>query len=124
MKSTPNPKTPPQLTPIKSADREQMYLQTMTNIRYQLPKGLGGLSRFLHGRVVELVSEFLEETVFRPSIVLGGLLGAVVITSVWYGFARVFGFELAGSELPISFAIGAILGFGIERLLLLFKPRE
>ena len=121
------PTTPKQIPkPILTgtADRERLYQQTMTNIRYQLPKGQGSMSRFLHGHLVEIVTEFLEETVFRPSIVLGGLTGALIITSAWYAYARIYGFVLSGSELPLSFVLGAVIGFGIERLGQLFRPRE
>ena len=101
--------------------RQALYDQTMTNIRHQLSKSQAVMSRVLHGRVIEVVTEFLEETLYRPSIVIGGLLGAVIVTAIWYGFAVAYGFALSGSELPIGFGVGAVFGFVIERLSQFFR---
>lgn len=109
---------------LSQADRQTIYVQTLVNVRHQLRPSQRLLSRFLHGRVVEVGTEFLEETLFRPSAVLGGLTSAIIVIAIWYSAAYTTGFSLSGSEIPVGYVVGAGLGLGLERLILLFRRRS
>ncbi|MCC7543214.1 hypothetical protein IT415_00695 [bacterium] len=96
--------------------RKQAYDHTMEQVRSQLTPSQQVFSRFVHSRPIEYTSELLEETFYRPSFLLGGTLGALIFGGALYISARVFGFELSGSEFTLGIIGGGLAGFVCEKL--------
>jgi len=104
----------------------QNYAHTMTTLQRHLKPTSRRFSRFIHRPAVEKVSESLERTVARPSVTAGATWTALVVGTLFYFTARRYGYALSGSEMILSFAVGAVLGLILEQLWRLFvrRPRS
>lgn len=104
--------------------RSLSYKHTMISLRHRLKPAQRGFSNVIHSPAVESVSEVAAKTVFRPSVSLGAMTGALLIGGTVYLFARNYGFSLRGSEIIFGLIIGGVLGLLIEGLYkTLFKRR-
>ena len=104
--------------------RKQAYDHTMEQVRSQLSPSQQVFSRFVHSRPIEYTSELLEETFYRPSFLLGGTVGALLFGGALYISARVFGFELSGSEFTLGIIGGGLVGFILEKLIRLARKKK
>lgn len=93
----------------------------MKKVQSHLPPASRTLSKVVHNRVVESVSEVLEETVLRPSVLIGGAIVGLIGGSIFYIYARIAGFPLSGSEFLISLIAGALIGVVLEIIYKWFK---
>ncbi len=101
---------------ITRAKRDEAFNSTMKTVRNQLSPVQRSFSKFIHAKPVEVTSELLEETIFRPSFLWGGVIGGIILGASLYIFARMQGFRLSGSEFIVGLFIGGIIGLIIERL--------
>lgn len=90
------------------------YQQTMHSVQRQLPTASRAFSKVIHTPAVEATSEVLERTVARPSVSVGSTWTALIVGAVFYFTARHFGYVLSGSEMLLSFVVGAVLGLVLE----------
>ncbi len=102
-------------------ERRQIFNKEMKKVQKQLPPASRALSKVVHNRVVENVSEVLEETVLRPSVLIGGAIVGLLGGGLFYVFARMQGFPLSGSEFVISMLAGALIGVVLEIIYKWFK---
>jgi hypothetical protein len=93
---------------------KQNYLHTMASLRRHLSPASRSFSKVIHAPAVEKISEALETTVARPSVIAGATWTALIIGSVFYFTARHFGYTLSGTEMLFSFIVGAIVGITLE----------
>lgn len=107
------PKLERENKPTKAA-RKTAFNEEITAIRSHLTPAQARLSKIVHNRVIESTSQALEETVFRPSLVLGGALGALLIGGGFYVFAKVRGYPVSGSEFMVGLIVGGGLGLVAE----------
>lgn len=103
--------------------RKQAYDHTMELVRTRLTPSQQVMSRIVHSRPVEITSEVLEETLYRPSFLMGGTIGALIFGGLLYISARVYGFELSGSEFVFGILGGGIVGFVLEKIYRLFRKK-
>lgn len=101
---------------VTRATRDAAFDNTMKAVRSQLSPVQRKFSQFIHAKPVEVASEFLEETVFRPSFLWGGVIGGIVLGASLYIFARVQGFRLSGSEFIVGLVVGGLIGVIFEKL--------
>ena len=101
---------------ITRAKRDAAFNSTMKTVRTQLSPVQRGFSKFVHAKPVEVVSELLEETIFRPSFLWGGVIGGLILGASLYLFARAQGFRLSGSEFIVGMFIGGVIGIIFEKL--------
>ncbi|HEX3082867.1 MAG TPA: hypothetical protein VHQ86_06520 [Candidatus Saccharimonadia bacterium] len=99
------------------------YKQTLGSIQRQLTPVSRNFSKFIHTPAVEKVSEALENTVARPSVMVGTIWTALIVGSIFYLIAYHYGYALSGSELLFSFVIGALFGLVIEGVIHLLRRR-
>lgn len=96
------------------ADRERSFQATMHHVRSQLNRSERILSKVIHQKQVEQISEVAGKTIARPS----GLLGATSIVAIGLTIvlliARHTGFKLSGSEFWILLCAGYIVGLSVE----------
>ncbi len=90
------------------------YRQTMDSVQNKLTPVSRSFSKVIHAPAVEATSEVLERTLARPSIANGSLWTALIVGSVFYFTARHFGYILSGSEMLVSFVVGAVIGLLLE----------
>lgn len=95
---------------LRNKDDQTAFRQEISAIQAHLSPASRQFSRIVHNPAVETVSEVLEETLFRPAIVLTAAVGAVLVGGVLYLFAKVRGYPFGGSEFVVGLIIGAGLG--------------
>jgi hypothetical protein len=118
--SGPTPATETE-TPVRPAFSHLLnpklnYTQTLASIQRRLAPASRTFSKVIHTPAVEKASEALETTVARPSVTAGATWTALIIGSIFYFTARRYGYALSGSEIELSFLVGAALGLVIEWL--------
>lgn len=101
---------------ITRAARDAAFNKTMKSVRTQLSPVQRSFSKFIHAKPVEVTSELLEETIFRPSFLWGGVIGGIILGASLYLFARAQGFRLSGSEFIVGMFIGGVIGVLVEKL--------
>jgi hypothetical protein len=101
---------------ITRAVRDAAFGETMKTVRSQLSPVQRSFSKLIHAKPVEITSELLEETVFRPSFLWGGVIGGIIFGAGLYLFARTQGFLLSGSEYIVGLFVGGIIGVIIEKV--------
>lgn len=107
---TEKPKDREPTTSLTKKQQKEKYARQMDKVRAQLPPRSRTFSKVVHNRVVEDVSEFVEDTVMRPPLLITGSVIGLSFSVVVYIFAQVQGFRLSGSEVVIGFAVGWLLG--------------
>lgn len=108
---------------VSAAERTGAYKAALHDVQRQLPPLQRNFSRVVHARFIEETSELLEETIYRPSFLLSGGIGALVVGSLFYIVARTQGWLLSGSEFTVSLLIGGILGWIGESLVKRFRKK-
>lgn len=106
------------------AARDEAFRGAMKSVRSQLSPTQRAFSKFVHTKPVEVTSELLEETIFRPSFLWGGLIGGLIFGLTIYIFARVYGFSLSGAEFIFGLFVGGVLGLVFERVFSSKKTRK
>ncbi len=104
-------------------DHHLNYTQTLASVQRRLTPISRSFSKVIHNSAVEKTSEALENTVARPSVLLGTTWTALIVGTIFYLTAHHYGYALSGSELLFSFVVGALLGLVIEGLWRLLKRR-
>lgn len=89
------------------------YKKTMKKVQSQLPPAERVLSKVIHQKTVETISNFSGKTIARPSGILGGGLIALIGSLFVLYFAKHYGFEYNYTLFILLYA----LGFGIGLLL-------
>ena len=103
------------------AARKQTYRLTMQRLQNRMPAAERQFSRFIHVPAVERLSEATNNTIARPSGVLGSGVLAVLGMGLLYWLSRRSGFELSGNELLIFILAGWLLGLLAEFGVRLFR---
>lgn len=105
----------PAMSPVhRLLNRHLNYAQTLESVQRRLNPASRTFSRVIHTPAVEKASEALEQTVARPSIMIGATWTALIVGTIFYLTARHYGYPLSGSEMIFSFVVGAVIGLLIE----------
>lgn len=102
-------------------ERDAAFQKAMKDVRAQLSPAQRSFSRLAHAKPVEVVSEFLEETVYRPSFLWGGVIGGLLIGGGLMAAAYLQGYRLSGTEIIFGLFAGGIVGILVE---FLFRGRR
>jgi hypothetical protein len=116
---TPAPVTESEKSPVHAAFTHVLnpklnYAETVASIQRRLTPASRAFSKVIHAPAIEKSSEALEKTVARPSVTAGATWTALIIGSIFYFTARRYGYVLSGSEIELSFVVGAVLGLILE----------
>ena len=95
---------------VTNEERLAAYKETMAHIRTEMSAPARAFSKFIHQRSVERASGVLGNTVARPNAVLSGSTCALVLVSLLYVVAKIFGYPLSGFETIGAFVFGWIIG--------------
>lgn len=111
--------------PATKRERAASYDRTMDEVRSQLSGPSRTFSNFIHNPTVEKVSDAIGGTIVRPNAVLSGAVFAFLFTLALYLIARLYGYQLSGTETIASFVLGWAVGliFDYVRLLVLGRNR-
>lgn len=105
---------PAQYRPLPHLDYKLNYTQTMASVQRRMQLVSRSFSKVIHTPAIEKASEAMERTVARPSLTAGATWTALIMGSLFYFTARHFGYVLSGSEITLSFIVGAIIGLALE----------
>ena len=96
--------------------KSDSYNRSLRKIRTHLNVADRTLSRFVHQKTVESVSNGLSKTVARPSAFLGGSLGALIGSAALLYFSKHYGFTYNYTVMLVLFIGGFFIGGLIELL--------
>lgn len=109
-------------TPPGRKEKEQTYRHTLASIQRELPTRFSrSFSKMIHQPIIEKASDITGKTIFRPSLMLGTTLGALIGGSTFYLLAKRYGFPISGSEFLLFGLVGALLSLAGEGLHFLLK---
>jgi hypothetical protein len=97
--------------------KSQTYNRTLGRIRQQLPASERLMSKVMHQKTVDSVSDIMSKTVARPSGILGGGVLALIGSSIILYMAKKYGFEYNFFVFFTLIACGFVLGILAEMLI-------
>ena len=87
----------------------------MKAIRKDMNPAERTFSKVIHNPVVSKVSDTLGNTVARPNLILAGSLGTLILCSIVYIVAKIYGYAIDGfwaiGTFLVGWAIGAVIEF-------------
>lgn len=101
--------------------KSQTLDRTLSRVRRRLSKPERTLSKVVHQKTVEAVSDVTGKTIARPSGILVGSICAFIGSLIAYLVARRVGGELSPSIGIIFFAGGFVVGIVGETLVYVFR---
>lgn len=101
---------------VTMGDRKKLanFNKIMSEITPQLSTSQQILGIIMHNPKIEMVSDKLAATIFRPLPLLYGSFGAAFASILTYALAKKYGYTVAGSELYIGFIAGWMLGLFVD----------
>lgn len=81
------------------------------------------ISKIIHNRTVETVSDTIASTVARPNALLSGSIAAFTVVTLLYFIAKHYGYQLSGFETIGAFIAGWVLGILFDYFALLIRGR-
>ncbi len=110
--------------PILGAQRElkaEAYKRTIQKVRSHLSPAERTLSKVVHHRIVEPVSELGSKTIARPSGILGGGIVALIGSGAVLYMAKHYGFHYNFTTFLILLLAGFLAGLVTELLVRLMR---
>ena len=123
-KKTLNKKTNYRRSSIGDKQRVESYTRTIKQVQNEMPPTNRILSRIIHEKTIERVSDLLGNTIARPNAMLSGAFFAFALTLLAYVTAKTIGYVLSGSETIAAFIFGWIIGIIYDYLRVLFTGRR
>jgi hypothetical protein len=90
--------------------RETSLKSQMKQIQSEMSTGDRLVSKLIHNRPIEAVSDIVGSTVARPNALLSGSIAAFIGVTISYFVAKYYGFQLSGFETIAAFIVGWIMG--------------
>lgn len=104
--------------------KNDAYRRTMSRVRSHLNPSERLLSKVVHGRVIEPISEASSKTIARPSAILGGGIAALVGSGTVLYMAKHYGFRYNFTTFLLLLATGYITGLLVEGILRLSRRNK
>lgn len=90
------------------------YLEILHQARTHMSMPAKLFSHFIHFRPIEILSDFLAITIFRPiPIIFAGISAAALPLVIWIA-AKYFGYSLSGTESIVAFILGWLIGYIVD----------
>jgi hypothetical protein len=103
--------------------KEVSYSRAMTRMRKNLSLPSRVFSKIAHNPVVDKPSEFIGNTVARPSGMFGGAFFAAVGSSILLWITKHYGYEYNYLAVILLFGIGLVVGLASELAWKSYKRR-
>lgn len=121
MKNTKQPASTTQKSIKPVRQKSEAFKHTMMQARSHMSVSQRIFSKVIHIRSIELISDALGRSLFRPTVIITGSLCALIFSSVMYLVAKHYGYELAGSEFLVAFVFGWLVGIILDYISLLLR---
>lgn len=119
MRKTNPTKSAPNVQKVTTRQKDAAFANTMAQARSHMGPLARSFSVVIHCKPVAFVSDVLGRTLFRPLPLLFGASSGLILTLVFYGVAKYYGYALSGSEMYIFFGLGWVVGLIVDYALLL-----
>ena len=108
---------------IEKKARKKSLENTIKQVQVELepPKRL--ISKFIHNRFIEGVSDFLAATLARPNAIFAGSVVSFILTLGVYVISKTIGYEISGFETIAAFILGWVIGILYDYLHLLITGK-
>lgn len=100
------------------------FKNQMKDVQSEMGPGSQLISKLIHIKPVEKISDTLGSTVARPNAMLSGSIAAFAVITALYFIARHYGYKLSGFETIAAFCIGWLLGIIYDYLATLLRRRK
>ena len=100
------------------------YNKTMRQVRRKLTKSERVLSKVVHNKPIEAISDVSSKTVARPSGIVGGGIAALCGSLFLLYMTKNYGFEYNYFLFVLFFVGGFFIGMTIEALIRLGSPKQ
>lgn len=109
-------KHPPLSSAPKKSPRSASsgYRDTLQQARSHMSLPAQIFSRFIHLRPIEIISDLLAMTLFRPLPLVFAAASAALLPLVIWLIAKHFGYSLSGTESIIAFIFGWLVGVIVD----------
>lgn len=116
--------SPKQLPPKTAKSASSGYTDTLQQARSHMNRPAGIFSRIIHWRPIELLSDLLAASLFRPLPLIFAGLTAASLPLIFWLIAKYYGYSLSGTESIIAFVFGWLVGVIIDytKILVTGKP--
>lgn len=104
--------------------REASFRKQMDSIQPHLSIHEQRVSRIIHNKTVEKISDTLDSTVARPNALLAGSISAFLLVTVVYLLAKNYGYPLSGFETIGAFLIGWVIGLIYDYTRMLIRGKR
>lgn len=104
--------------------KDMAFSRSMTRTRKKLSRSSRAFSKVIHNSAVDKSSEFVGKTIARPSGMLTGAFLAFIGTSALLWITRHYGYTYNYLVVIILFAIGMLLGLGLEGLYKVLRKKS
>lgn len=108
---------------IEKKARKKSLENTIKQVQGELSPSKRIISKFIHNRFVEMVSDFLAATLARPNAILAGSVVSFVLTLGVYVTSKTIGYEISGFETIAAFIFGWAIGLLYDYLHLLITGK-
>lgn len=105
-------KAPPIIDPklLESA----AYIDAMERINKKLPRYQKWFSRLVHSQSIDIISNLLGRSIFRPSAIIGaGSLAAIGMLAIWLNASNL-GHQISDGVFGILIIVGWVMGLVVD----------
>lgn len=107
--------------PINKKILNENYIRAINQIQTSLKPKDRLFSKIIHNKVIEIISNFMTNTIARPNLILFASITAFVLSLSFYIIAKTIGYKLSGSEPIVGFLLGWSIGLIYDLIRLLVK---
>ncbi len=109
---------------INSQQKDESYKRSMSRVQTEMSPPYNLISVIIHNPIIEILLSILAIIVTRPNSMLGGSVLAFATVLSAYNLHLVNNYQLSGTEIIISFAVGWIVGLIYDYFKLLFTGNK
>ena len=115
-KHRPQPKT--------DRERNSLYRHELKEMQSKLPAIQRTFSKVIHNTSVDKISDLTQETVFRPSAMIGGAVVGLILGITIYVVASIYKYSISNLEILLLAFLGSLFGVLVESVVRRFGHRK
>jgi hypothetical protein len=115
-KHRPQPKT--------DRERNSLYRHELKEMQSKLPAIQRTFSKVIHNTSVDKISDLTQETIFRPSAMIGGAIVGLILGITIYAVASIYRYSISNLEILLLAFLGSLFGVLVESVVRRFGHRK
>jgi len=110
--------------PISKKQLDASFQSQMSSIQNEMRPSERLISKVIHNRSIEKLSDMAASTIARPNAMLAGSIAAFIVVTVLYFVAKHYGYQLSGFETIGAFVVGWIIGIAYDYVVVALRRRD